>query len=130
MSNLVLVDSNYWIRMIAMRRDPFELITKQSDDFDFAINGVIWAEVVRGRSDPCLRDRFDEFFSTLCFLNLTPAGWQRVARLAWQLDRAGHVIPMTDIAIAATALEHGAAVLTFDLHFQVVPGLTVVDDLD
>lgn len=130
MSNLILVDSNYWIRMVALRQDPFALIAEKSDDFDCAINGVIWAEVIRGRADPRMRDRFNEFFGTLCFLNLTPTGWQRAAQLAWSLDRNGSVIPLTDLAIAATALEHDAAVLTFDRHFQRIPGLIVVDDLD
>lgn len=130
MSNLILVDSNYWIRMLARGQDPFALITERSDDFDFAINGVIWAEVIRGRTNPHVRDRFSEFFGTLSFLNLAAAGWRHAAQLAWTLDRAGHMIPLTDIMIAATALEHEAALLTFDRHFHVVPGLIAVDDLD
>ncbi len=130
MSNLVLVDSGFWIRMVKVRRDPFALIIARSDDFDFAINGVIWAEVVRGRTDPHLRARFDEFFGTLRFLDLAQAGWQDATRLAWELDRRGEIVPLTDIIIAATAMIHGAALLTFDRHFQAIPGLVVVDDLD
>ncbi len=129
MSNLILVDSNYWIRMVALHRDPFDELESLADDFEFAINGVIWAEVIRGRRDPFTRARFAEGFSTMVFLNLTAQGWQRAADLAWQLDRAGQVIGLPDLAIAATALEHDAAVLTFDRHFQHIPGLLVVDDL-
>ncbi len=129
MSNLVLVDSNYWIRMIALRRDPFGDLAARSDDNDFAINGIVWAEVIRGRSDPHQRARFEEGFSTIPLLDLPASGWQRAANLAWQLDRVGKVIPLTDIIIAATALEHDAAVLTFDQHFQNIPGLVVIDEL-
>ncbi|MBK8475241.1 MAG: PIN domain-containing protein [Opitutaceae bacterium] len=129
MSSLVLVDSNYWIRMIALRREPFEELAAYTGDYDFAINGIIWIEVVRGRSDPNKRARFDEGFSTMPVLELSAAGWQRAAALAWQMDRLGRVIPLTDLAIAATAMEHDAAVLTFDRHFQHIPGLVVVNDL-
>ena len=130
MSNLVLVDSSYWIRLVALHRDPFDELEARADDFDFAINGIIWAEVIRGRADPAKRARFEEGFSTMVFLNLTAVSWQRAAKLAWQLDRAGHVIGLPDLAIATSALEHDAAVLTFDRHYQSIPGLIVVDDLN
>lgn len=130
MSNLVLVDSSYWIRAVAIHRDPFDGLASHADDFEFAINGVIWAEVIRGRVDPAKRKLFEERFATMVSLNLTADSWRRAANLAWQLDRAGHVIGLPDLAIATSAIEHEAALLTFDRHFQTVPGLLVVDDLE
>ncbi|AHF90216.1 twitching motility protein PilT [Opitutaceae bacterium TAV5] len=63
-------------------------------------------------------------------MGLTPAAQRRAARLAWEMDRRGDVIPLPDIVIGATALEHGAAVLTFDRHYQKIPGLTALSDLE
>ncbi len=130
MSKLVLVDSSYWIRLVAQHSDPFDELEARGDDFEFAINGIIWAEVIRGRADPAKRARFELGFSTMVFLNLTAGSWQRAAKLAWQLDRAGHVLGLPDLAIATSAMENDAAVLTFDRHFQPIPGLEIVDDLD
>ncbi|HLP03687.1 MAG TPA: PIN domain-containing protein [Opitutaceae bacterium] len=130
MSNLVLVDSSYWIRLVALHRDPFDELGSHADDFEFAINGIIWAEVVRGRVDPAICARFEEGFSTLVFLNLTAGSWQRAAELAWQLDRTGQVLGLPNLAIAVTAIENDAAVLTFDRHFQSIPGLLAIDSLD
>jgi predicted nucleic acid-binding protein len=130
MSRLILVDSSYFIARVNERLDPFALLRSFNLEYDFAINGVIWAEVLRGRSDPHVRDRFDATFSTMLFLNLTPAAQRRAARLAWELDRRGDVIPLPDILIGATALEHDAAVLTFDRHYQKIPGLIAVSDLE
>jgi len=130
MTKLILVDSSYWIRLIALHRNPFDELESHVDDFDFAINGIIWAEVIRGRADPAIRAQFEEGFSTMVFLNLTAASWQRAAKLAGQLARAGRVSGRPDLAIATSALEHDAAVLTFDRHFQSIPGLIAVDDLD
>lgn len=39
------------------------------------------------------------------------------------LRRRGKPIPTNDLWIAASALEHGAALLTFDAHFDAIDGL-------
>lgn len=127
---LVLVDSSYYIRMETLRRDPLSILTEFELDYEFAVNGIVWGEVLRGRSDPHVRDRYDRVFSLKRMLHLSSAGWQRVARLAWELDRRGEIIPLPDIIIGVTALEHGAAVLTFDRHYQKIPGLTALSDLE
>ncbi|MCU0792231.1 MAG: PIN domain-containing protein [Opitutaceae bacterium] len=127
---LVLVDSSYFITLQNRRIDPLAHLSEFELDYDIAITGVVWAEVLRGRSDPHLRDRYEHAFSLARLLHLSAAGWQRMARLAWELDRKGDVLPLTDLIIAATALEHRAAVLTFDRHFQKIPGLVVVSDLE
>jgi tRNA(fMet)-specific endonuclease VapC len=41
------------------------------------------------------------------------------------LKRRGRPIPTNDMWIAATALQHGLAVFTFDGHFQYVDGIVV-----
>ncbi len=127
---LVLVDSSYYITLLRSRRDPLDELQELENDYDFAINGVIWAEVLRGRTDPNVRDRYLRAFGVAPFLSLSPRGWQRVAQLAWELDRRGDVIPLSDLIIGVTALEHGAAVLTFDRHYQKIPGLVALSDLE
>lgn len=130
MNRLVLVDSSFFISRLGKRADPLAELQELELEYDFAVNGIIWAEVLRGRSDPHVRDRFDATFSTMLFLNLSPGAQRRAASLAWELDRRGDVIPLPDILIGATALEHDAAVLTFDRHYQKIPGLVAVSDLE
>ena len=50
--------------------------------------------------------------------------------LAWKLDRSGAVMQAADLLIAASALAADAALLTLDLDFRRVPGLTVLDKLE
>lgn len=45
------------------------------------------------------------------------------------LRRKGLPIPSNDLWIAASCLEHGAALLTFDAHFRAIDGLRVGQDL-
>jgi tRNA(fMet)-specific endonuclease VapC len=46
------------------------------------------------------------------------------------LRRQGHPIPTNDLWIAASSLEHGAALLTLDAHFHHVGGLRVGAQLE
>jgi tRNA(fMet)-specific endonuclease VapC len=46
------------------------------------------------------------------------------------LRRKGQPIPTNDLWIAASSLEHGAALLTYDAHFQSIDGLRAGTRLD
>ena len=48
------------------------------------------------------------------------------AVLKRQLRRKGTPIPINDVWIAATCMEHGAALLSFDGHFREIDGLRAV----
>jgi predicted nucleic acid-binding protein len=126
---LVLVDSSYYVTCLNRRNDPFATLDTFADDYEFAICGIVWVEVLRGRNEPRVRDAFEARFSTMVFLDLTPGSWRRTAALSWDLDRGGVVLPATDVAIAGCAITHGAMVLTFDRHFQQIPGVSAVDHL-
>lgn len=41
------------------------------------------------------------------------------------LRRKGQPVPTNDLWIAASSLEHGAALLSFDVHFRNIDGLRV-----
>lgn len=56
--------------------------------------------------------------------------WDRATQIALAFDRKGTPIPPQDSLIAAHALQVGAAVLSFDLHFQQVTGLITLTTLD
>ncbi|OHE79635.1 MAG: twitching motility protein PilT [Verrucomicrobia bacterium RIFCSPLOWO2_12_FULL_64_8] len=126
---LVLVDSSYYIRRLSRKLRPFDELDEYADDYEFAVCGIIWLEVLRGRADPGVREALDARFSSMVFLDLTPASWQRTAALAWDLDRRGVVLPATDLVIAGCAIAHDAVVLTFDRHFHQIPGVSAVDQL-
>jgi predicted nucleic acid-binding protein len=86
---------------------------------------VVRAEVLRGIVSAQVRERVERLFATMHEVTMTPELWTDVADLAWELDREGEVLPLTDVAIAACAKRAGATVITTDLHFAKVPGLMV-----
>ena len=50
----------------------------------------------------------------------------RYSRIAEQLRRKGRPIPVSDIWIAAHAMETGADLISFDHHFREIDGLAWV----
>jgi len=47
----------------------------------------------------------------------------RYSRISLQLKQQGAPIPTNDAWIAAQTMEHGAELITFDRHFEKIPGL-------
>lgn len=60
---------------------------------------------------------------TVSVLNATAETAEAFASVKHELRRAGRPIPINDVWIAAHAMETGAVLLTFDAHFEAVPGL-------
>ncbi|TVQ25367.1 MAG: type II toxin-antitoxin system VapC family toxin [Spirochaetaceae bacterium] len=56
----------------------------------------------------------------------TTAEW--FAQLKQTLRKQGTPIPMNDVWIAATCLEHAAALVSYDAHFQTIHGLLVLPE--
>ena len=60
------------------------------------------------------------------FLPVTRTTVDRFGRVAASLRKKGRPLPTNDIWIAAHALESGADLVSFDLHFEVVDGIAWV----
>jgi len=56
-------------------------------------------------------------------------GWEATLALAWSLDRKGIILPVQDIHIAVCAMQSGAVILTYDQHFQMIPGIDATDKI-
>jgi predicted nucleic acid-binding protein len=130
MANIALVDSSYFIHHFRERIDPFLKLATHADSWDLAICGIVKLEVSRGLRVTSVRHRYEAAFAKMQYVPTNFSTWERATRLAYELDRDGKTIPAPDLVIAACALAIDASILTFDRHFQFVPGLRVLDRLD
>jgi len=126
----VLVDSNFYIDRANRGLDPFVELAKIDSEWEIATCGMVMIEVLRGVKHPKALERFVAAFAVMLFIPSINIVWEKAWRLAWEMDRAGHVIPGQDLVIAAHALYADAAVLTADKHFGFVPKLSVLNRLD
>jgi len=129
MANLIIPDSNIFIKTTRAGRDPFVEFGAHVEDCEFATCGMIVLEVTRGLRFPKILQSFRERFAVMIYIPTTNQIWERAAQLAWSLDRQGVILPGPDILIAAHALQADAAILTYDAHFSSISGLRVVDHL-
>ena len=130
MESVVLVDSCVFITLLRERRDPaIELLQRTSLD-DLATCGMVRLEVLRGLKIQKVKTRLTEFFNVLQNVPTDNRMWEDATELAWQLGREGLVLPAQDILIATCARRIGAAVLTFDKHFGMIPRLRVYRSID
>jgi predicted nucleic acid-binding protein len=125
----VLVDSSYLIGRLRYGEDPLIELAEYFDEFDFFTCGVVTVEVLRGIKLPKAHAKMLQFLGCMSYVPTTNSIWERVSQMAWELDRAGKTMQVTDLVIAVSALHADAAVLTMDSDFYRVPGLRVISGL-
>jgi predicted nucleic acid-binding protein len=122
----ILVDTNVFINYMRSRKDPVIELMKIYESTSLVTCGVVKAEVLRGVKSLALRNRLEDFFDIMRYVETSHSLWNETFELAWQLDRLGKVLPLTDICIAACAMRARCAVLTHDKHFDQIPSLMVL----
>jgi predicted nucleic acid-binding protein len=126
MAGNVLVDSCFYIDRWRSGADPFDELGEHTIECDFFTCGVVKMEILRGIKDKAMHRRVAELLGCMLYVPTQNALWERAERLAWELDRRGRFMQVTDLIVAACALEVDAAVLTLDSDFARVPGLRVL----
>ncbi len=126
----VLVDSSFYIRLLRRGRDPLRALAEVAATRDLAVCGVVRCEVGRGLRESKLRQQFRAFWDVMINVPVDNRLWEKVEETLWDLDRRGSIIPLTDAVIACCAQRIGAVVLTYDRHFDEIPGITATEQLD
>ena len=129
MAGRALVDSSFFISRLRTGLDPLEELAAHSDDWEMLTCGVVMVEVLRGMKQKPAHKRMADYMGCMLYVPTLNTVWERAAKLAWELDRTGRVMQVTDLMIAVCALENDAAVLTLDSDFARVPGLRVISRL-
>lgn len=127
MSRPVLIDSSWYIETAKRNRDPLMLLAMMAESRDLATCGVIKAEVGRGFRDPKRLQEYRNAWSCMLYIDDGYKRWEATMELAWELDRKGIILPLPDVHIAACAMHAGAVILTYDQHFQMIPGIDATD---
>jgi predicted nucleic acid-binding protein len=130
MESAVLVDSCVFITLLKQRRDPAAELMERLQLEDIVTCGMVRLEVIRGVAIPKVKRALEGFFDVMRNVVTDNKLWEEAAKLAWQLQRSGMNLPAQDILIATCALRADVAVLTFDKHFQFIPGLRTCASLE
>ncbi len=85
--------------------------------------GVIMAELLQGARTATEEAYVVELLEGIPAIEVTSALWMNAGRLSCSLRRKGITLPLSDIAIAALAIEHNLSLFTLDRHFTQIPGV-------
>jgi predicted nucleic acid-binding protein len=123
----VLVDSCWYITQMKRGLHPLRTLESVAQVRDIATCGIVRAEVARGIREEGLLKKFRARWDVMLYVPTDNKLWADAEQLAWELDRRGVILPLTDIIIACCARRIGAVVLTFDKHFSHIPGIRCAD---
>lgn len=124
-----LVDSTVYIGWMRKGHNPIRILAPWLRSGVLVGCGVVRAEVLRGMVAKATKREMELLFEHIPDVPLTEEVWDEIAELAWELDRGGNVLPLTDLAIAACARRARATLVTHDGHFQKIPDLQIIGKL-
>jgi tRNA(fMet)-specific endonuclease VapC len=122
----VALDTNAYA---AFKRGDAEVLAVLRAAPDILVSTIVMGELLAGFAagsrEARNREELAQFIATprVRLVPVSEVTADSYALIYSQLRRKGKPIPTNDLWIAASALEHGAALLTFDAHFVAIDGL-------
>jgi tRNA(fMet)-specific endonuclease VapC len=126
---VIIADSDVWIGLLRSPDTPVAIeLTSLLRANKIAVVGVVLAEVLQGSRGEQEYGQLLNRLEALRYLEMDRETWTKTGEIAMQLRNEGLVTPLTDIAIAAVALEGNHEVFTNDKrHFARIPGLRLYE---
>lgn len=120
---MILVDSTKYISWMRQGENPVSVLAPIIRSGELVSCGIIRIEVLRGVRKPKAKAELNELFDVVPDIPLTLGLIRKATDLAWDLDRKGEVLPVTDLIIATCARQVHADLIAEDPHFNRIPGL-------
>ena len=124
MSN-ILADTSVWIEFFksdSPTGDRLENLLKEDAVWTC---GVVVFELLQGVKSEKEKSVILDTMLKLEYIEMTPFFWQRAAELSKNIRKKGLTLPLSDIFIAAIAIENNLSVFTLDRHFEKISGVRV-----
>jgi predicted nucleic acid-binding protein len=123
---MVIADTSVWISFFSQpdsnEKRILELLV---DRGEIAMVGVVLAELLQGGRSADERNLLEDVLLALPYLEAGQHTWIRAGEISTRLLRKGITLSMSDLLIAALALEHDCAVYSLDNDFKKVSGLSL-----
>ena len=121
-SHLYLADTSIWIDLFrlsapARLQERVRLLGRSER---LATNDVVRVEILIGARTKREFSEVDDELAGLLHLSIDASTWDQTTKLGFDLRRKGLTVPVPDLIIAASALEHGAVVIHSDKHFTTI----------
>jgi tRNA(fMet)-specific endonuclease VapC len=126
----IIIDTNFYVAF--KKRDEAAIVTLKKAEY-IAINTVILGELLAGfrcgSRERQNREELDLFFDSprVDLLSIDDETAEFYAQIFAELKQKGRPIPTNDLWLAASTLQHGLALATYDDHFKNINGLLLAN---
>jgi predicted nucleic acid-binding protein len=121
---MVIADTSVWNPFFNRPDSPEKAALDLLIDADeIALVGVVLAELLQGCRTQSERDSLSDALLALPYYEVTQSIWLQTGDLSAALLRRGVTLPLSDLIIAALAIERDCRVYSLDVHFKKIPGL-------
>ncbi len=117
----VIIDTSVWVEYFNSKNQ--EIVTKVKSLIEnerTVLCGIILSELIAGirrqKDEHIIIDALD----ALPYIETSRQSWILAGRIARELSEKGNKIPLTDLIVAAIAIENDCEIFTFDTHFDLV----------
>ena len=119
-SDRYLVDTTIWVRYFNGEESLEDRIKSLILKDKVLTAGVIILETLRGARTVADYNQLYLDFKALPLLEVDTAVWEESYQMGFKLRKAGVVVPIDDILIAAIAIRHRSLLLHHDKHFTLI----------
>lgn len=119
----VLVDTSVLIDFLKDKQPNAEAVIALINSKRICTTGIIMAELLQGTRNANEETYVAQLLDGIPVIEVTSSLWMKAGRISCSLRRKGVTLPLSDIAVAALAIEHNLSVFTLDGHFKEIPGL-------
>jgi len=121
----VIVDTSVLISFFKGTDKYVKEVTKLLQTNRLFITGIVIAELLQGIKNPEEEKRVSFLIDAIGTIELTTDIWIKAGHVSSSLRRRGISLPLTDVAIAALAIENNLSVFTIDKHYKKIPDLKI-----
>jgi len=120
----VLIDTSIWVAYFRGRdHDLVESVKDLVKTQRAALCGVVLSELLAGVKVKKDQDTLKQTLDALEYLETSMTTWILAGEMSSNLRRQGIGVPLTDLILAALAIENDYELFTLDNHFYRVPKL-------
>jgi len=119
----VIVDTSVLIDFLKNRAPNAAAVAALITSKQIRTTGIVMAELLQGARTATEETYVVELLEGIPAIEVTSALWMKAGRLSCSLRRKGITLPLSDIAIAALAIEQNLSVFTLDRHSGDIPGV-------
>ena len=123
MKNRILADTTAWIEFFRGKSKVADRLEMLLIENAVCTCGVVMFEVLQGIKSEGEKNKILSILATLPYFEMTKKLWQSAAELSLSLKKNGVNLPLSDIFIAAIAVENDLSIYTLDNHFTLIPNL-------